>query len=43
MSRVNFNARQEYEYINNFKILQNYFKTKKIDKVRTQGRRWCGK
>ncbi|KAL7414490.1 calponin homology domain-containing protein [Mrakia frigida] len=32
MSRVNFAARQEYEYINNFKILQNYFKTKKIDK-----------
>ena len=33
MSRVKFDARQEYEYLSNFKILQNYFKAKKIDKV----------
>lgn len=38
MSRVKFDARQEYEYLSNFKILQNYFKAKKIDKVsRTRG------
>lgn len=34
MSRVKFNAKQEYEYLANFKILQNHFKAKKIDKVR---------
>jgi hypothetical protein len=33
MSRVKFNARQEYEYLSNFKVLQNAFKSKKIDKV----------
>ena len=34
MSRVKMNAKHEYEYIANFKILQNIFKAKKIDKVR---------
>lgn len=34
MSRVKMNAKHEYEYIANFKVLQNIFKTKKIDKVR---------
>lgn len=34
MSRVKMNARHEYEYIGNFKVLQNIFKAKKIDKVR---------
>jgi RP/EB family microtubule-associated protein len=32
MSRVKMNAKHEYEYIANFKILQNIFKAKKIDK-----------
>lgn len=36
MSRVKFNARQEYEFLANFKILQNAFKAKKIDKVSQQ-------
>lgn len=34
LTRVKFNARQEYEYLANFKILQNHFKAKKVDKVR---------
>lgn len=34
MTRVKMNAKHEYEYIANFKVLQNAFKTKKIDKVR---------
>ncbi|THH07109.1 hypothetical protein EW145_g3612 [Phellinidium pouzarii] len=33
MSRVKMNAKHEYEYIANFKIMQNFFKTKKIEKV----------
>ncbi|KAG8933234.1 hypothetical protein FRC01_010223 [Tulasnella sp. 417] len=32
MSRVKMNAKQEYEYLANFKILQNAFKAKKIEK-----------
>lgn len=32
MSRVKMNAKHEYEYLANFKILQNVFKIKKIDK-----------
>jgi len=32
MSRVKFNAKHEYEYIANFKVMQNVFKVKKIDK-----------
>jgi len=34
MARVKMNAKHEYEFIANFKILQNVFKAKKIDKVR---------
>ena len=34
MTRVKMNAKQEYEYLTNFKVLQNIFKNKKIDKVR---------
>ena len=34
MTRVKMNAKHEYEYIANFKVLQNIFKAKKIDKVR---------
>jgi microtubule-associated protein, RP/EB family len=33
MSRVKFAAKHEYESLANFKILQNVFKTKKIEKV----------
>lgn len=32
MSRVKMNAKHEYEYIANFKIMQTIFKSKKIDK-----------
>ncbi|KAG6898581.1 hypothetical protein C0993_005858 [Termitomyces sp. T159_Od127] len=32
MKRVKMNAKHEYEYIANFKVLQNVFKAKKIDK-----------
>ncbi|EPQ54910.1 calponin [Gloeophyllum trabeum ATCC 11539] len=32
MNRVKFNAKHEYEFIANLKILQNVFKAKKIDK-----------
>jgi len=34
MARVKMNAKHEYEFIANFKVLQNVFKAKKIDKVR---------
>ena len=33
MARVKMNARHEYEFIANFKVLQNVFKAKKVDKV----------
>ncbi len=33
MSRVKMNAKHEYEYIANFKVMQNVFKAKKIEKV----------
>ncbi|KAG9315521.1 calponin homology domain-containing protein [Chiua virens] len=32
MSRVKMNAKHEYEFVANFKVLQNIFKAKKIDK-----------
>lgn len=32
MSRVNWNAKSEYEYVTNFKIVQNIFAKKKISK-----------
>ncbi|KAK1218314.1 microtubule integrity protein mal3 [Marasmius sp. AFHP31] len=32
MTRVKMNAKHEYEYIANFKVLQNVFKAKKIEK-----------
>ncbi|KAJ7744038.1 calponin homology domain-containing protein [Mycena maculata] len=32
MARVKMGAKQEYEYVANYKIMQNVFKTKKIDK-----------
>ena len=34
MTRVKMNAKHEYEFIANFKVLQNVFRSKKIDKVR---------
>jgi hypothetical protein len=36
MPRVKMNAKHEYEFIANFKVLQNIFKAKKIDKVPTR-------
>lgn len=36
MARVKMNAKHEYEFIANFKVLQNTFKAKKIDKVRSR-------
>ena len=33
MARVKMNAKHEYEFISNFKILQNVFKAKKVEKV----------
>ena len=34
MARVKMNAKHEYEFIANFKILQNVFRAHKVDKVR---------
>jgi len=34
MARVKMNAKHEYEYIANYKVMQNVFKAKKIDKAR---------
>jgi hypothetical protein len=34
MIRVKMGAKHEYEFIANFKVLQNAFKAHKIDKVR---------
>ena len=36
MARFKMNAKHEYEFIANFKVLQNAFKAKKIDKVRAR-------
>jgi hypothetical protein len=33
MARVKMNAKLEYEYLANFKVMQTAFKTKRIDKV----------
>ena len=37
MNKVKFEAKQEYEYLSNFRILQNSFKVHGIDKVRRKG------
>lgn len=34
MNKVKFEAKQEYEYLSNFRILQNSFKVHGVDKVR---------
>jgi hypothetical protein len=34
MARVKMNAKHEYEFIANYKVMQNVFKAKKIDKAR---------
>lgn len=34
MNRVKMNAKHEYEFVANYKVMQNVFKAKKIDKVR---------
>src|SRR5258705_11494254 len=39
MSRVKMNAKHEYEFLANYKILQNVFKAHKIDKVNSAGGR----
>jgi RP/EB family microtubule-associated protein len=36
VQRIKFNAKHEYEYLDNFKILQKSFKQHKIDKVGPQ-------
>ena len=36
MNRVKMNAKHEYEFLANFKVLQNVFKAKRIDKVRAK-------
>jgi hypothetical protein len=35
MARVKMNAKHEYEFIANYKVMQNVFKAKKIDKARS--------
>ena len=32
MARVKMNAKHEYEFLANYKVLQNFFKAKRIDK-----------
>ena len=34
LSRVKFTAKHEYEFLANFKVLQNVFKQHKVNKVR---------
>ena len=34
MQRVKMNAKHEYEFVANYKILQNVFKAHKLDKAR---------
>lgn len=34
MTRVKMNAKHEYEFIANFKVMQNMFKAKRMEKVR---------
>jgi RP/EB family microtubule-associated protein len=40
MSKVKFNARMDYEYLDNFKVLQKAFKTHGIDKVGEKRSYW---
>lgn len=35
MAKVKINANQEYQYLNNYKVLQKAFKDHGIDKVRS--------
>ena len=36
MKKIKFDAKQEYEFIENFKLLQGAFNKKGVDKVHTQ-------
>lgn len=39
LSKLNFAAKHDYEYISNFKVLQESFKRNRIDKVRRERER----
>lgn len=41
LSKVKINARQEYEYLTNYKVLQKAFKDHQIDKVRRRARQYA--
>lgn len=39
MSRVKFGTKHEYEYLANYKVLQNCFISHKVDKVKTTNKK----
>ena len=41
MAKVKMQAKQEYEYLANFRVLQNSFKVHGIDKVRRHSQHVC--
>ena len=42
MAKVKWDARSDYEYINNYKILQRVFQKNKVEKVRVAPGDWFG-